>query len=91
MSPYLLQWEALREAKRLGYRYYDLWGCMPEPAHSVDETILKQVEKWKGIDRFKKGFGGEVYYYPGAFELILDIKKYTVYRLLKRVKALLRV
>ena len=59
MSPYLLQWEALREAKRLGYRYYDLWGCMPEPAHSVDETILKQVEKWKGIDGFKKGLGGE--------------------------------
>ncbi len=91
MAPYLLQWEGMREAQRLGYRYYDLWGCMPESSHGMHEMILKQVEKWKGVDRFKKGFGGEVYYYPGAFELILDKKKYTVYRLLKRVKGFLRV
>lgn len=89
MAPYLLQWEGMKEAQRLGYRYYDLWGCMPESSHGVHETILKQTEKWKGIDRFKKGFGGDVYYYSGAVELILDKNRYRVYEILKKIRRLI--
>lgn len=46
---YLVQWEAIREAKRRGCRLYNFWGIAPvdEPSHP-----------WWGITIFKKGFGG---------------------------------
>lgn len=49
-SSYLLQWEAIKEAKRQGIRWYNFWGIAPEgssPKHP-----------FYGITHFKKGFGG---------------------------------
>lgn len=49
-AAYLLQWEAIREAKRRGKKLYNFWGIIKEdaPAH----------HPWQGITLFKKGFGG---------------------------------
>lgn len=49
-SSYLLQWEAIREAKRRGMMWYNFWGIAPDsaPAH----------HPFRGITHFKKGFGG---------------------------------
>lgn len=48
-SSYLIQWEALREAKRRGCRHYNFWGIAPDgqPHH-----------RFAGVTTFKKGFGG---------------------------------
>jgi lipid II:glycine glycyltransferase (peptidoglycan interpeptide bridge formation enzyme) len=48
-ASYLIQWEAIREAKKRGQRLYNFWGIAPEN---------KQNHPWRGITLFKKGFGG---------------------------------
>ncbi|MDP4007045.1 MAG: peptidoglycan bridge formation glycyltransferase FemA/FemB family protein [bacterium] len=53
--PYLLQWEAIREARKRGCRIYDFWGYVDpktQPSHP-----------WAGPTLFKQGFGGEAHLY----------------------------
>jgi peptidoglycan pentaglycine glycine transferase (the first glycine) len=71
MAPYLLHWEAIRLAKTLGMKNYDFGGVAPagEERHA-----------WAGISRFKKGFGGFVVVYPGAFDQIYSPIWYTIYK-----------
>jgi lipid II:glycine glycyltransferase (peptidoglycan interpeptide bridge formation enzyme) len=45
----LIQWEAIREAKRRGCSEYNFWGVVPE-------TAVKHP--WYGLSKFKRGFGG---------------------------------
>lgn len=59
MPNYLLQWEAIRWAKRLGARSYDFWGI---PA--TDDP----GESMAGVYRFKSGWGGQVVRFAGNFE-----------------------
>jgi lipid II:glycine glycyltransferase (peptidoglycan interpeptide bridge formation enzyme) len=72
MAPHLLQWEQIKLAKAKGYKYYDFWG--------IDEI------KWPGVTRFKKGFGGFEVDYGGTWELAITKWKYTLYKLIKRIK-----
>jgi lipid II:glycine glycyltransferase (peptidoglycan interpeptide bridge formation enzyme) len=62
MAPYLLQWEGMRWAKSQGASTYDLWGI---PDNLEDET----EDLW-GVYRHKRGYGGEVVRYVGAFDLV---------------------
>jgi lipid II:glycine glycyltransferase (peptidoglycan interpeptide bridge formation enzyme) len=59
MPNYLLQWEAIRRAKQQGALHYDFWG-IPE---TEDET-----EAMAGVYRFKRGWGGRVVQFPGAYQ-----------------------
>jgi len=70
MAPYFLHWEIIKEAKNLGYKFYDFWG--------IDE------KKWPGVTRFKKGFGGFEINYPGTFDLPINKTWYTIYTLAKK-------
>jgi lipid II:glycine glycyltransferase (peptidoglycan interpeptide bridge formation enzyme) len=72
MAPQLLQWEQIKKAKALGYKYYDFWG--------IDEI------KWPGVTRFKKGFGGFEVYYSGAWELPINRMGYGIYKFIKRFR-----
>ena len=49
-SSYLLQWEAIKEAKTRGCKIYNFWGIAPadDPRH-----------RFAGVTIFKRGFGGE--------------------------------
>ncbi|MBI5071795.1 peptidoglycan bridge formation glycyltransferase FemA/FemB family protein [Candidatus Falkowbacteria bacterium] len=71
MAPYLLHWEIIKEAKKLGYKFYDFWG--------IDE------KKWPGVTRFKKGFGGFEINYPGTFDLPINKLWYKIYNLAKKI------
>ena len=66
----LLQWEAIREAKRRGLKLYNFWGIAPEddPKHP-----------WVGLSRFKKGFGGFPEAYLHAQDLPLTPKYWLNY------------
>lgn len=57
---YLVQWEAIREAKIRGYLLYNFWGIAPQdnPNHP-----------WRGITLFKTGFGGYIQEYIHAHDL----------------------
>ena len=59
MANHLLQWQAMRRAKRQGATQYDLWGI---PATDDEDEAMA------GLYRFKRGWGGEVVRFMGAYE-----------------------
>ena len=59
MFNYLLQWEAMLYAKRIGCHTYDMWGA-PDSFNEGDPL-------W-GVYRFKDGFGGQVVRTLGAWD-----------------------
>jgi lipid II:glycine glycyltransferase (peptidoglycan interpeptide bridge formation enzyme) len=70
MPNHLLQWEAIRRAKAVGCRMYDLWGA---PDEFVESDPL-----W-GVYRFKEGLGGELVRHLGAWDLPLRPFYYRLY------------
>lgn len=56
----LVQWEAIREAKKRGMEVYNFWGIAPEDS---------MKHPWRGITLFKKGFGGHAVKYMHAMDL----------------------
>lgn len=64
---YLIQWEAIKEAKRRGMSRYNFWGVV-EP---------EQTEhRFYGVSVFKRGFRGEDVEYLHARDLALNKAKY---------------
>ena len=57
---YLVQWEAIKEAKKRGIKLYNFYGIAPDdmPNHP-----------WRGITLFKKGFGGREINFVHAHDL----------------------
>jgi lipid II:glycine glycyltransferase (peptidoglycan interpeptide bridge formation enzyme) len=72
MAPYLLQWELIKKAKEEAFLEYDFYG--------VDE------QKWPGVSRFKKGFGGSIIEFPGSFDYINKKSSYKAYNTLRFLK-----
>lgn len=64
LSPsYLLQWEAILEAKKRGKRWYNFWGIAPPSSKN---------HPWQGLTLFKTGFGGEVREFVPSHDLPLS-------------------
>jgi peptidoglycan pentaglycine glycine transferase (the first glycine) len=71
MPTFAVQWEAIKEAERMGLRWFDFHGVAPtdDPDHP-----------WAGITRFKLGFGAERLTYMSALDLPLKKLAYTIYK-----------
>ena len=83
MPNYLLQWEAMRRAKALGCRIYNLWGAPDE----FDES-----DGLWSVFRFKEGLGGYVSRTIGAWDFTPNPMLYKMYtELLPRVMDIMRV
>lgn len=69
----LLMWESLQWAKSQGCTVYDVWGIPNEVGeHLFENKPLPEEQKgglW-GVYNFKRGFGGELVYYIGAYDYI---------------------
>lgn len=78
--PYLLQWEAIREAKNLGCKIYDFWGYTDPKKYSR--------HPWAGPTLFKMGFGGYNKEYVKTQDYPLTKKYWLTYILefLRKVK-----
>jgi peptidoglycan pentaglycine glycine transferase (the first glycine) len=81
MAPYLLQWQAIQDAKYAGCTRYDFGGIKIGAADS----------SWSGIAKFKTGFapGVEAIQFPGCYDIILKPAKYSLYRALQKIKRIL--
>lgn len=66
---YLIQWEAIREAKRRGIKTYNFWGVAPETQKS---------HRFYGLSIFKRGFGGVDFEYLHARDLIINRPRYLI-------------
>ena len=72
-AAFLLQFEAMRWARSRGCTTYDLWGIPdvdPDSTRSDDKTTIAGTkgEDWRGLFRFKTGFGGDIVTYPTPME-----------------------
>lgn len=69
-ASYLLQWEAINEAKKRGKTIYNFWGITP---------INQPDHPWKGITLFKTGFGGQRRDFIHAQDLPLNMGYWKSY------------
>jgi peptidoglycan pentaglycine glycine transferase (the first glycine) len=82
MPSYLLQWEAIRLAQRLGCTRYDMWGA--------PDRFDESGRMW-GVYRFKVGFGGQTMRGLGAYDFAPSSPLYAFYTVvMPRVLALIR-
>jgi len=67
-----LQWEIIRWAKAQGYRTYDFEGIDPACARAVmrGEPIPESLSHT--VTSFKLGFGGEVAFFPDAYDYVYN-------------------
>lgn len=83
MAPYLLQWEGIQLAKRLGCNAYDFWGIAPRCQMSARTSFhgyeWEAAHPWTGVTRFKVGFGGEPVEYGQAVDVVLRPVLYKMY------------
>jgi len=82
MPNHLLQWEAMRRAKALGCRDYNLWGAPNE---------FNENDSLWGVFRFKEGLGGYVSRTIGAWDYPPQPVVYKLYtQLLPRIMGVMR-
>ncbi len=67
---YLLQWEAIREAKRRDCYLYNFWGVV---------STGEKSHPWAGLTLFKKGFGGREKKYVKTQDLPLSWRYWPTY------------
>ncbi len=66
---YLIQWEAIKEAKKRGLKRYNFWGVAPDGETS---------HRFWGVSVFKRGFGGQDLEYLHARDLIINPLSYKL-------------
>lgn len=83
MAPFLLQWQAILDAKEKGYTKYDFGGI---------NTATKE-NAWSGITTFKMGFSPRTksVEFPGTYDIIVNPRMYAVYKGLQRAKSLVHI
>ena len=70
MAAHLLQWEAIKTAKKLGCIRYDLWGAPFE---------LNETDPMWGVFRFKQGYSGVTVRTLGAWDYPIRPVLYKLY------------
>jgi lipid II:glycine glycyltransferase (peptidoglycan interpeptide bridge formation enzyme) len=78
---YLIQWEAILEAKRRGLNRYNFWGVAPEGTSD---------HRFSGLSLFKRGFGGRDFKYLPAHDLVVNKHKYLLNYFVEKLRRKLR-
>lgn len=66
---YALQWQAIKDLKKLGIERYNLWGVAPSG---------QKQHRYAGVTTFKTGFGGEAIEFVPAQDLVLRPVRYGI-------------
>lgn len=91
MPTYLLQWEAIRWAKKKGCKNYDLWGIPDHPEQVLEEQFTHRSDGLWGVYRFKRGFGSEVRRTVGTWDRVYKPGLYKFYKLWAKYRPSLSV
>ena len=71
-AAFALQFEAMRWARGHGCTSYDLWGIPaqdpPSTETKTDRVAATRGEDWRGLHKFKTGFGGRIVSPPPTLE-----------------------
>ena len=79
MPAYLLQWEAMKWAKSLGCKEYDLWGVPDEDEANLEANFERRNDGLWGVYRFKRGFGGALKRAVQAMDRVYNPLLYWAY------------
>jgi peptidoglycan pentaglycine glycine transferase (the first glycine) len=92
MAGHLIQWEAIKLAKEAGMERYDFWAVptelaahadAPENEGGIAETLPLPQDSLRGdlwgVYRFKRGFGGSIRTFSGAYDYVYDRKRYWLW------------
>lgn len=77
MAPYLLHWQAIKNARQKGCKYYDLLAVAPEGV---------ERHKYAGISRFKRQFGGRTVQIVGGYDLIYQPFWYKMFKVAEKIR-----
>jgi len=80
MPTYLLQWEAMRWARKKGCIEYDLWGVPDEEEFVLEDQFETRHDGLWGVYRFKRGFGGTLQRSQQTWEKVYNPPLYSIYR-----------
>jgi peptidoglycan pentaglycine glycine transferase (the first glycine) len=86
MPNYALQWAAICWAKTRGCATYDLWGVPDHDEQTLESQFAERNDGMWGLYRFKRGFGGTLVRYAGAFDYVYSKPLYALYRLALRMR-----
>lgn len=78
---YLIQWAAIKEAKKRGMKRYNFWGVSPEG---------DKDHRFSGLSLFKRGFGGVDFEYLHAHDLIINYPRYIFNYLIEFLRKKIR-
>jgi lipid II:glycine glycyltransferase (peptidoglycan interpeptide bridge formation enzyme) len=81
MPNHALQWAGMQWARSLGCKQYDLWGVPDEEEATLEAHYLERHDDLWGVYRFKRGFGGQLVRFAGAFDRVYDPLLYKAYEL----------
>jgi lipid II:glycine glycyltransferase (peptidoglycan interpeptide bridge formation enzyme) len=84
MPNYALQWAGIQWAQALGCKAYDLWGVPDEDEATLEAHYVDRRDDLWGVYRFKRGFGGALTRFAGAFDRVYDPLLYKAYELYLR-------
>jgi peptidoglycan pentaglycine glycine transferase (the first glycine) len=79
MSPHLLQWRQIQDAKKADCKKYDFGGV---------KVNNRGGKSWEGVTRFKAGFIADIkpVEFPGSYDIVINVLKYRLYRNLQNIK-----
>ncbi len=87
-ASYIIQWEAIREAKSRGKKWYNFWGISPLVMED-GEYRAKAGHPWEGLTFFKLGFGGQIRQFVHAKDLQISWQ-YKLTRFFEKLEKLRR-
>jgi peptidoglycan pentaglycine glycine transferase (the first glycine) len=71
-AAFVIQFEAMRWARNHGSKRYELWGIpaqeTPPSAEGTEHVSGSKSDDWRGLHKFKTGFGGEIVTYSSTLE-----------------------
>lgn len=79
MATYLLQWEAIKDAKAFGSKVYDFYGIPP---------VEDENHPMYGLYRFKTGFGGKIVHRIGSLDFPTKKLIYALYAFAEKARAI---
>lgn len=80
MANNLVAWEAIKLGKKLGLKYFDMWGALGPNADPKDP--------WFGFHKFKMGYGGKLTEYLETYDLVFNWPVYLAFTVIDRLTPL---
>lgn len=78
---YIIQWEAIKEAKIRGMSRYNFWGVAPED---------QKNHRFSGLSLFKRGFGGTDFEYLHAQDFVTNKPRYLLNAAVEKTRKYIR-